>query len=65
MKTFLWSGVALWIVAIIGHDLYLGFCTDAPTYTMDIRRIASRWPIIPAAVGLIIGFLLCHFFWWD
>lgn len=58
-----WSAIGVAVLTLIGHDLYLGFCTDAPTYTMDVRRIASRWPIIPAMIGFLTGMLFTHFFW--
>ncbi len=65
MKGALWGCLLLVIVALVVHDVWLARNPNDTTYTTDIRRISSRWPIVPAVVGLFVGFLFCHFFWWD
>jgi hypothetical protein len=64
-KTMLWVGLGLWILTMIGHDLYIGFCTSETTYTMDIRRFLTRDPLIPFGIGLPLGALIGHLFWWN
>lgn len=61
--SWVWLG---WILALIvtfaileGYALH----TDRTTLSRFTWRISKAFPAFPFFIGLIVGFLACHFFW--
>lgn len=51
-------------VAVMGYDLYAASRWGAEgTLSWQTWTLSQRYPIIPAAVGLVVGALFGHLFW--
>lgn len=56
--------IGIAIIVVIAADIYLelkgGF---QATFSWWMYTNSVKYPIIPAAIGLIVGLLMGHFFW--
>ncbi len=61
-----WVWIAWLLLAVVGGFALLeGFALthDAVTLSEFVWDISAAWPPFPFAIGLVVGFLTCHFWW--
>jgi hypothetical protein len=57
---------ALWLLAIaVSFAAFEGWAlkTGRPTLSRWTWTVSKAWPPFPFFIGLLVGFLACHFFW--
>lgn len=58
-----WSLVlVLFIVAILAGEVF-ALAKNKMTFSRYVWNASKAWPPLPLIVGLVLGFLLAHFWW--
>jgi len=60
-----WVWPAFWIAVAIGFGCLEGYALSTGRMTLSRWNwnMAKAWPPWGVFFGLVIGFLICHFFW--
>lgn len=59
-------GWTVWLLAIVLSFALLetyALQHDRATFSRYVWEISQAWPPLPFFVGLLVGFLACHFWW--
>lgn len=60
-----WAWVIFLLIGTVLFAMmeYHAIMTQQPTLSALTWELAERWPPLPWAVGVVMGFVACHLFW--
>jgi hypothetical protein len=54
--------IILILLGFIGGETY-ALCTNKQTLSRYVWTVSKSFPPLPWVVGVLVGFLACHFWW--